>query len=429
MNLGVVYCTHQTAGLDLRERLGFGTEQLARAYGALRERFPETEVVLVSTCNRVELYAAAADGERELAAGTPRLPELTRFLSEFHAVPADALAGSLLEERGPDAVRHLFAVASSLDSMVLGEPQITGQIKTAYDAAREHRACGPLTHALFQGAFRTAARVRSETTLSDGRVSIASVAVGEFGRSIFERFDDKRVLIVGSGEMAEETLRYLKHEGAAHVDVVNRSPERAERLAAGHGGTAHPWSELDRLLADADVIITATGAREPILTVDRFAAARRGREGRPVFLLDLGSPRDVSPAVSELDEGVFRYDIDDLEATCAANRRRRRREIDRANRIVAEEADRFARDLLHRATGPVVRRLREEWHAVRDGELDRLFARRPDLAEAGRDDIERAVDRVVNKLLHPPLAALKEEAGRADHAGLLDAMRRLFGLP
>ena len=270
--------------------------------------------------------------------------------------------------------------------------------------------------------------MRRETTLSDGRVSIASVAVGEFGRSIFERFDDKRVLIVGGGEMAEETLRYLKDEGAARVDVVNRSPERAARLAAEHGGTAHPWADLDRLLATADVIVTATGSREPIVTVDRFAPARRGREGRPVFLLDLGSPRDVSPAVSELDEGVFRYDIDDLEATCAANRRRRRREIERANGIVAEEADRFARDLLHRATGPVVRRLREEWHAVRDAELDRLFARRPDLAAAGREDIERAVDRVVNKLLHPPLAALKEEAGRDEHAGLLEAMRRLFGL-
>ena len=425
-DLGVVFCSHRTADLSVRERLGFSREKLGEVYADLRDRFPGSELVVLSTCNRVEVYSAAPPGSAADAA--PRLPELAGFLSDYHRVPRDAFAGALLERRGPEAVRHLFEVCASLDSLVLGESQIVGQVKEAYELARREQACGPLTHALFQGAFRTAARVKRETRLSDGRVSIASVAVGEFGRNIFERFSDKTVLVIGSGEMAAETLRYLRDEGVGRLLVVNRSPDRAAALAAEHGGEPHPWETLDRWLGEADVIVSATGAETPIVTRDRFAAARRGRAGRPVFVLDLGLPRDFEPAISRVDANVFRYDIDDLEATCAANRQRRQKELAKARGIVREETDAFVRGLVHRATGPVIRQLREEWGGVRDAELARLFSKHQHWTDADRDAVERSVDRIVNKLLHPPLEALKDEARRGEHGTLLDSFRRLFGL-
>ena len=428
-DLGVVFCSHRTADVSVRERLGFSRDRLAEVYGSLRTRFPGWELVVLSTCNRVEVYSAAPPrGDAAADLLSPRLPELAGFLSEFHAVPRDAFAGSLLERRGPDAVRHLFGVCAGVDSLVLGESQIVAQVKEAYEVARAAEACGPLTHALFQGAFRTAARVKRETRLSDGRTSIASVAVGEFGRNIFERFSDKTVLVVGSGEMAAETLRYLAAEGTGRLVVVNRSRENAEVLAGTHGGEVRPWEELDRWLGEADVIVSATGATGHVVSRDRFAAARRGKARRPVFVLDLGLPRDFDPAVSTVDDNVFRYDIDDLEATCDANRSRRQKEVAKARAIVDAEADAFLRGLVHRATGPVVRRLREEWGTVRDAELARLFARRPDWTDADREAVERSVDRIVNKLLHPPLEALRDEARRGEAGPLLASFRRLFRL-
>ena len=430
-DLGVVFCSHRTADVSVREKLGFGTDALHRVYAALRDRFPGWELVVLSTCNRVEVYSAAPprpDGAVAGAALAPRLPELAGFLSEFHAVPRDAFAGSLLERRGPEAVRHLFGVCAGVDSLVLGESQIVAQVKHAYEVARAAEACGPLTHALFQGAFRTAAKVKQQTRLSDGRTSIASVAVGEFGRNIFERFSDKTVLVVGGGEMAAETLRYLAEEGTGRLIVVNRSLDNAEALAAKHGGEVRPWDELDRWLGEADVIVSATGAAVPIVTRDRFAAARKGKARRPVFVLDLGLPRDFEPEVSLVDANVFRYDIDDLEETCAANRKARRGEIEKARQIVDGEADAFVRGLVHRATGPVIRRLREECEDVKAAELARLFARRPGWSDEDRAAVQKSVDRVVNKLLHPPLEALRDEARRGEPGPLLASFRRLFGL-
>ncbi len=431
--LGVVFCSHRTADVGLRERLGFSAEALGEVYAKLRDRFPASELVVLSTCNRVEVYSAVplSSVDRrsaDAAPVVPRLSDLAGFLSEFHAIPRDAFASHLLERRGPDAVRHLFEVSASLDSLVLGESQIVGQVRDAYDLAQRHEACGPLTHALFQAAFRTASRVRRETKLSDGRTSIASVAVGQFGRNIFERFTDKTVLVIGSGEMADETLRYLHDEGAGRVMIVNRSPERAVALANARGGEVRPWEELDRWLGEADVIVSATGATTPVVTRERFAAARRGHSNRPVFVLDLGLPRDFEPSVSQVDANVFRYDIDDLETTCNANRRRREKEVGRARVIVEEETEAFLRGLVHRATGPVIRQLRDEWGAVRDAELAQLFARRSGWADEDRAAVERSVNRIVNKLLHPPLEALKEEARRGEPGTLLDSFRRLFRL-
>ena len=235
--------------------------------------------------------------------------------------------------------------------MVLGEPQIVNQVKEAYELAQQNESCGPLTHLLFQGAIRVSSRVRTETKLSEGRVSIASVAVGDFARSIFDRFDDKQVLIIGAGEMAEETLRYLKEEGVNKISVVNRSQEHGEQLAATWGGTAYPLEELDHWLTKADVIVSTTGATQTLVTVDHFREVRQTSGSHPVFILDLGAPRDFAPGVGEIDENIFLYDIDDLEATCEVNRRKRRQEVQIAEKIIGEETDKFMGDLNHRATG------------------------------------------------------------------------------
>ena len=422
MNLQVIYCNHQTASLDIRERLAFtGEEQLADAYTQLRDRFPNSEAVVLSTCNRVELYTA-----QENAAAAPTHDELAGFLSNFHGVPVEEFLGDLLQHSGAEAVGHLFRVCSSIDSMVLGEPQIVSQVKEAYRQAEANEACGPLTNALFQCAIRVSKRVRSETRLAEGRVSIASVAVGEFARGIFDRFDDKTVLVIGAGEMAEETLQYLQDDGVRDVLVVNRNPERARELAAKWGGNGFGMDRLEELLPGADVVVAATGADQPIVDVEMFARVRDGQRDRPVFVLDLGAPRDVAPEVSGLDDNVFLYDVDDLQETCERNRKSRSQEIVRALSIIENESDRFMQDVYHRATGPIVKRLREQWSDVSQKEMDRLRGKLSHLGDADIEQVEQTVNRIVNKLLHPPLEALRDEARDGTPHGLLDALSRLF---
>ena len=422
MNLQVIYCNHQTASLDIRERLAFtDEEQLADAYTQLRDRFPNSEAVVLSTCNRVELYTA-----QENAAAAPTHDELAGFLSNFHGVPVEEFLGDLLQHSGAEAVGHLFRVCSSIDSMVLGEPQIVSQVKEAYRQAEANEACGPLTNALFQCAIRVSKRVRSETRLAEGRVSIASVAVGEFARGIFDRFDDKTVLVIGAGEMAEETLQYLQDDGVRDVLVVNRNPERARKLAAKWGGNGFGMERLEELLPGADVVVAATGADQPIVDVEMFARVRDGQRDRPVFVLDLGAPRDVAPEVSGLDDNVFLYDVDDLQETCERNRKSRSQEIVRALSIIENESDRFMQDVYHRATGPIVKRLREQWSDVSQKEMDRLRSKLSHLDDADIDQVEQTVNRIVNKLLHPPLEALRDEARDGTPHGLLDALSRLF---
>jgi glutamyl-tRNA reductase len=370
----------------------------------------------------VEVYTAQEDAQQ-----IPGHQDLARFFSEFHQLPVHEFFDDLLERSGPDVVRHLFQVAASLDSMVLGEPQIVAQVKEAYTLAQQHAASGPLTNALFQRALGVAKRVRTETGLAEGRVSIASVAVGEFGRRIFDRFDDKTVLVIGAGEMAVEAVRYLQDEGARQIWVCNRTLDRALALAQEWGGQVRPFERLDEWLAQADVIVSTTGAEPCLVPRDRFRLARQKGAYKPVFVLDLGVPRDFDPSIRDLDDNVFLYSIDDLQAICERNRRARQREVDRALTIIDQEVDRLMGELHHQATGPIIRRLREQWRQVVDQETRRLFQRLPHL-EKDRADIERSIEQMVNKLLHPPLEALRDEAREGTPHGLLDALRRLFRL-
>ncbi len=422
MNLQVVYCNHQTARLDIREKLAFSSnEQLENAYSELKKSYPDTEMVVISTCNRVELYTVS----QELETG-PSHQDLAKFFSEFHQVPVNDFFDDFLARTGPDAVRHLFQVASSLDSMVLGEPQIVNQVKEAYQRATQNALCGPLTHALFQQAIRVSARVRTETQLAEGRVSIASVAVGTFGKGIFERFDDKTVLIIGAGEMAEETLTYLKDEGVERIIVVNRSLENAQKLAMRVGGEAMPYQDLEDCIAEADVIVSTTGATQPVVDVPCFERALEKAGNKTFFILDLGAPRDFEPAVGEINDDIFLYDIDDLEATCENNRRARQQEVEKALEIIDEETERFMHGVYHRATGPIIKQLREQWHEVREQEVSKLFGKLSHLDDKDQELIERSIEQIVNKLLHPPLEVLRHEAKEGTPHGLLNALKQLF---
>lgn len=423
MNLLALYCTHENTPLAIREKLAFASrDRIQQAYAELKRRFLDSEAVILSTCNRVEIYFASQEDDPAVVR-----EQLAHFLAEFHQVPLDEFVDKLQAASGSEAVWHLFDVISSLNSMVLGEPQIVNQVRQAYREAEEFGACGPMVHSLFQSAIRVSGRVRSETRLAEGRVSIASVAVGDFAKGIFDSFADKLVLIVGAGEMAEETLRYLKDEGVRDIVVVNRGLERAERLAREWGGRAEPWETLDRWMGYADVIVSTTGAEKPIVDVARFRKARASSGGRPALILDLGAPRDFEPAVGDLHD-VFLNDIDSLSRTCEDNRRARVREIDHARQIVSEELQRFMSEYHHRASGDVLTRLMDDWHAISKDELGRLFNKLPHLTPKDREAIERTTERIVNKLLHPPLTVLKDEAREGTPHGLISALKRLFRL-
>lgn len=421
MNVQVTGCSHHGTSISVRERLAFSPEQAAEALDRWRRVFRGVEAVLLSTCNRVELYAAT-----ENAAG-PTHEQVAGFLAQFHGLDPAEVSGHLYQHSGQEAVRHLFTVACSLDSMVLGEPQILSQVKQAYQLATERDNTGPLTHAAFQAALRVARRVAAETAIHRRRVSIPSVAVADFAQQIFERFDDKHTVVIGAGEMAEETLRYLQDEGARQITVVNRNLEHAADLARRWQGRAAPWERLGEELATADLVISMTGAGEPVVTLDGFERIERPRSGRPLFILDLAVPRDFDPAIGERPD-VYLYSVDDLQAACERNRQERDKELPAAMRIIEQETDRFMAELHHRATGPVIEQLRQGWQRPKEEELRRLLGKLPELDERSREEIRRSFDRLLNKLLHPPLESLRDESRHGIPHVLLDALSRLFRL-
>lgn len=422
MKLQMIGCSHHTASVEMRERLAFSREQAVEALARFRSRYPQAEAVLLSTCNRVELYFASETPE-----ACPSHHDAVSFLAEFHGVESEQIFNTLFEHTGEDFVRHLFTVAASLDSMVVGEAQILGQVKQAYELATTESATGPLINAAFQSALRVAKRVTTETAIQQKRVSIPSVAVAECAKSVFERFDDKHVLVIGAGEMGEEALKYLIDEGAQHISIVNRSRGRAEDLAARLQGQPREWNELHSLLVEADLVVSATGATEPIISVADFRSIVAERYQRPLLMLDLAIPRDFDAQVGELT-GVYLYSIDDLKAACEKNRREREEEWPRAERIIEEETRRFMADLHHRATAPTIKRLKSRAEAVKTEELARLLNKLGPIDLKVQSEITATLDRLVNKLLHPPLESLRDEAQAGTPHGLLEALKRLFRL-
>jgi glutamyl-tRNA reductase len=423
VRLAMVGCTHRHSSLALRERLAFSPEQSRDALAAWRVTHPGHEAVLLSTCHRVELYAAAPDPEVNLAP-----PALANYLANFHNVPVEEIGGDLMSLEGEDVVRHLFRVAASLDSMVLGEAQILSQVKQAYEMANEVGSIGPVTHSAFQAAIRTRKRIAGETSLYRHRVSIPSVAIADFASRIFERFDDKRVLVVGAGKMAQETLQYLTDAGAKQIVVLNRNFERAQALATEWNGRPAPWNELNNELVRADIVISTTGADRHVVTRHDYQEyiARR-RHQRPLFVLDLAMPRDFEPEIAD-ELGVYLYAIDDLKEAAERNREAREGALPAAEQIVEEEIRSLAAETRHRASVPVITRFRESLEGVQASELDRLYARLPELDDRSKQEIRQFADRLLAKMLHPPLESLRDESRNGSPHGLIEALQRLFQL-
>ena len=408
MNLFLVGLSYRTAPVSVRERYAVAPVHLAERDAKLVAQARLDEGALISTCNRTELLGAAR-------AGDLALEHMHRFLREDLG-DGSAAPVQIYELKGGEVVRHLFRVAGGLDSMVLGEAQILGQVKEAYRAAVEARSCGPVLGRLFQHAFRAAKRIRSETGLGASTVSVARVGVA-LAREIFEDFAGKRVLLVGAGEMAESALRGLREAGADQISVVNRTLGSAVELASRHGGSAHPLEELPRELARADIAITSVQVERPLLGAAELERALDHRRGHPLLLVDLGIPRNVDPSVAAL-ENVYLYDLDDLEATAERGRQQRASAADAAREIAREEAERYLRWLAALPHVPTARELRDRLERMAKAELER----------SPGGDPERTAQSLVAKLLHRPLERLRREADRGASLYYAQALRDLFGL-
>lgn len=420
MKILLLGMNHRTAPLEVRER--FAVDASGALLRKLVDRPEIAEATLLSTCNRVEVVVTTENPD---AAQHVLYDFFARELAEGAGPAAGALEDMTYLREGRQAVEHLFRVASSIDSMVVGEPQILGQVKDAYRAAADAGVCGAVLSRLFQRAFATAKRVKNETGIAQRPVSVARVAV-DLAEQIFERLDDKSALLIGAGEMIEAALVALRDRGLGETRVANRTAARAETLAVRFGGTAHGLDELDRLLPDSDVVLTCVGGDEPILTRERVERSLTGRRGRPLFLIDLGVPRNVDPEVHELDS-AYLYDLDDLQAVAAANEEERRRESDRAERIVYEEREQFEGWMVALQAVPTIRDLRDRAEDIRRGEIDR-FAGRLGLEDAQAETLEQLTRSIVNKLMHSPISRLRDETDREAGLVRLEEARALFDL-
>jgi len=421
--LRVIGLNHRSAPLEVREQLAFSPTQVADALTAWEDQTTDLEAVLLSTCNRTEFYVASPENE------LPETGQLLQFLFNQKASPPTGftLASQIFTLEDADAVEHLFAVASGLDSMVLGEVQILSQVKAAYQMALEANTVGTWIHALFQTAFKTAKRVATETALHAHRISIPSIAVADLARKIFERFEDKKILVFGAGDMGQETLRYLVEYGANSITVLNRRQERAEALAAQFGGNVADWQHRFELMTEADIVISTTSADEPVVTLADYKTIEPKRSGRTLFVLDLAVPRDFEPAIAQCTD-VHLYSIDDLQEVCVQHRTERDREIPKAERIIKQSAETFVKAMVHRQNGAVIQQLREHWTKTKDAELLRLFNKLPELNEREREEIRYAFDRLLAKYLHSPLESLRNESSNDEPHKLVEALKKLFRL-
>ena len=418
MRLFAVGLSHRTAPVELREAVDFARGGVDTALSALVSRGVGREVVVLSTCNRAEIYAA---GDSDAT-----VDGLGRFFSDYHNVAHAHVAEHLYVRRGMEAARHLFRVAAGLDSLVVGEPQILGQVKAAYAVANDGHYTGALTNRLFHSAFATGKRVRAETGVGEGAVSVSYAAIA-LAKKIFGHLKGRSVLIVGAGDMAKLTGVHLQAQQVQRIAIVSRTLATAQGLARRLGGDAVPWDRLDDALTAADIVITATGAPDPVLGSARVEEAMRPRRNRPLFIIDIAVPRDVEAAVGNLDQ-VFLYNIDDLRTIVNENLARRGGELERAEAIVEEEVSRFTAWMQSREIVPTVVALRRRFEAIRQSELSRLEPKLSGLPPEARARVDEITRLIVEKLLLTPTEQLKAVSNEAMVVAYADALNRLFSL-
>ena len=420
MEILVVGLSHKTAPIELRERLHVPEQDLPKPLELLGDSPEIAERMLVATCNRVEVYAVT-EGRVEQAAQA-----ITDCLATSRSVEKAEFLDKLYTYTAADAVRHVFRVASSLDSMVVGEPQILGQVKAAYSIAQAREATGIILSNLLEQAFHVAKRVRSETGIAASAVSVSSAAV-ELARKIFGELTGRSVLIIGAGEMAELALRHLVDDGVRSVLVANRSYDRAVALARQFCGRAVTFEAFRQEMVGADIVISATSAPHVILKKEDMQAVTHQRRHRPIFLIDIADPRDIDPACNEVDN-VYLYNVDDLQSVVEANLKERQREAERAEVIIDREVGVYLDWLRSLDVVPTIVSLRERVEEIRGTELQKALGRLGELTPEQREAITALSHAMVNKILHQPMTELKRRAALRDGHLYTSVLRRLFGL-
>ena len=417
----IVGLNHDTAPVEVRERVAFDRTVLTESLRRLHSLPSVEEGVILSTCNRVEVVAASA---REQAA----FAEIRNFLAAQESVKGDSgLEGHLYEYSGDAAVRHLFRVAASLDSMVLGEPQVLGQLKEYYVAAHEAGTVGAILHRLFHRSFSVAKRVRTETGIGSGAVSVSSVAV-DLAEQIFERLDDKGVMLIGAGEMGDLVARHLQRVGVSSLMVTNRTFERAVELADQFRGTPVRFEDFHRYLTMADLVVGCTSSPEVLLQRETVEKVLKERKQKAMFFIDLGERRNFDPRINGLDN-VYLYNIDDLKGVAEQNLQERSNEAQKAEEIVEEEVGGFLRWLDSLDQVPTIVALRQKVEEIRRGELEKSLATSlKGLSEKERQALEDMTSAMVSKILHAPITRLKQQPEDRDEALYIDALKKLFDL-
>ncbi len=419
MRLTLVGLSHKTAPVEIREKLTFPAHRQEEALTTLLASPAVSEAVIISTCNRTEIYActsAEADGPGAII----------DFMADYHALDRHELVRYLYISEGEAVVKHLFRVVASLDSMVVGEAQILGQVKEAYEHSFSSDASGRIFNKLFRQSFELGKRVRTETDIGENAVSISYAAV-ELAKKVFETLEGRAILILGAGKMSELTAKHLVSNGVSSVLVANRTYERALELAERFEGEAIRYDDLYDRMRDADIVISSTAATHYVVTKDRVAAAMRGRKGDPLFLIDIAVPRDIDPEVNDVDD-VYLYDIDDLNGVVESNLDERLREAQKAEEIIAEEMVAFEAWLESMEVIPTVAAIRAKAEEVRQAELAKAYKRLTGLSEKELKTVEALTSAIVNKMLHGPTNRLRQSAGEADGVMYIEAARHLYGL-
>jgi glutamyl-tRNA reductase len=419
MQLALIGVSHKTAPVEVRERLAFPSEQMRAALARLLEKTQAAEAMILSTCNRVEIVAEGPD------------VQLVRdFICEYHQIPPDAISQHLYSYNNAEAIRHLFRVTASLDSMMVGEPQILGQVKEAYRLATDAGTIGSNLSPLLDRAFAVAKRVRSETGISQSAVSVSYAAV-ELARKIFGDLTGKTVMIIGASKMGELAAKHLKRNGVASVLVTNRTFERAVEVAKVFEGAAIPFEHFTDHIDRADIVISSTGAPHFVITKPMAEQIIRNRRNKPVFFIDIAVPRDIDPSVNKLDN-VFLYDIDDLQQVIDANMKERMKEAGRAEEIVDGEVRSFCIRMQARDVAPTIVLLRDTWEKVRRDEIERhrkLLKDLPaDQQSAALGAIDQVTQSLMNKVLHHPVALLKEMSTDPKGEELIQLLRKVFNI-
>ncbi len=417
MKIFVAGLNHNTADVEVREKMAFNGSRLEEGLRRFRELPDVEEAVILSTCNRVELYANVKDS-------TKASESIKAFLSDFHDINRSLLDKALYIYDDINAIKHIFRVASSLDSMVVGEPQILGQLKEAFEFALEKKTTGILLNRLMKKAISVAKRVRRDTRIAENAVSISFAAV-ELAKKIFTDLSEKVFMLLGAGEMAELAARHLMSNGVKEVIVANRSYNRACELAREFNGKPVKLDDFLREMVHSDIVICSTGAPHYILLKDQMQRVMKERKQRPVFLIDISVPRNIDPKINDLDN-VYLYNIDDLQGIVDANMFERKKEAEKAEKIIEEEIDPFLKWLSSLDSVPTIVALREKAEEIKREEFEKLMNRFPDLDEKQRKAIECMASAIINKLIHPPTAALKEDPEDKDL--MIAIIKKLYGI-